>query len=425
MRILVVDEWVPWPTTSGKKIRTYNLLVRMASRHEITYLCYADPHRDAKGIAHLESRGFRVIPVRPPCKPRANWRLALRFAINLPSKTPLVVRNHYTRRFQRALSHLARGTPFELLHCEWTHYGLFLQHMEHLPRFLASHNVESVPWRRLGHVTTSPLRRAAVMLEYKKLEAFERRIVRLFDHVTAVSLDDARILQSAFGAHSVQVIPNGVDSAYYASIPRCANGDRLVFCASMDSWVNQDAVLYFAHHIFPIIREKRPGARLVVLGSDPPPAIQSLASDDLTVTGTVDDVRPWLASATACVVPLRIAGGSRLKILEAFAAGVPVVSTSVGAEGLEVTPGHHLLIADDENTFAAQCVRLLENEALRRQLADAAKSLVSEKYDWEVIAPALESAWQVTVTNYHRQATRQASQDAKPHNPPRVRLTTE
>jgi glycosyltransferase involved in cell wall biosynthesis len=418
MRVLVIDEWVPYPLESGKKIRTFNLLFPLARRHDITYLCYANPQMEAERIAKMEEAGFRVVCVPPVRKFGTLTSLAVGVVSNLPLRTPLAVRKHYSRRFKHTLDALLRAGQFDVAHCEWTHYAVFLRAVHSLPRFLCSHNVECMSWRRFSQVQSNPLRKAGLHLEWMKMKSFERRITSEFDHVAVVSPDDELILRSRFGVDSVEVIPNGVDTEFYATTDGPKESDLLVYCASMDAFVNQDAAIHFVRHILPKIHQRRPQTTFLLVGCNPPPSIQKLASDRVVVTGSVKDVRPLLGKATVSVVPLRVAGGSRLKILEAFAAGLPVVSTPIGAEGLEVKTGRDLLIADDDSAFASECIRLLESTTLRRKFIEAGRKLVKSKYDWGSISPLVEVAWERTIRNYHGDTSCTASKplpNAGPH----------
>jgi len=406
MRVLVVDEWLPYPLESGKKIRTFQLLAPLAQRHETTYLCYADQQREAEKLTRMAEAGFNVICVPPTNRFQTRLGLAAGVVGNLCSPTPLVIRKHFSRRFDKAVSELIQRETFDIIHCEWTHYAVFLRKVCRVPRFLCSHNVECLPWRRFSEVQANPARRAALYLEWRKMKLFERRAISAFDHVSAVSETDARIMQSWFSADSVEVIPNAVDTHFYEGQDGPKEDDLLVYCASMDAWVNQDAANYFVKRILPEIHKYRPQTRVMIVGREPPDAIRRLACDRVIVTGTVKDVRPLLAKATACIVPLRIAGGSRLKILEAFAAGLPVVSTSIGAEGLDVEPDRHLLIADKTTDFASACLQLLTDRPLRERLGKAGKSLAREKYDWSAVYPLVENAWEQTIRNYYNKTRR-------------------
>ncbi len=402
MRVLVVDEWIPLPLNSGKKIRTFQLLSRYARQHELVYLCYADEKAEAAKITQMEEAGFRMVCVPPP--PRkfdTPLKLALGFGLHCWGRLPLVVHKHYSRAFQKAVGDILGRERFDLVHCEWTHYGQFLQDRAEVPRFLSSHNVECVPWQRLYHVERNRVRRAALHLEWLKMRAFERRMISQFDHVAAVSAADAQLMKGQFAARSVEVIPNGVDVDFYGRPEHDGHDDVLAFCGSLDAFVNQDAVTYFCERILPRIWQQRPQVRLLIIGSSPPPRICKLAGDRILLKANAADVRPLLGQAAACVVPLRVAGGSRLKILEAFAAGIPVVSTTLGAEGLEVEAGRHLLIADREEAFAAETLRLLDDRPLRQCLVQAGRALVEEKYAWKAIVPLIDGAWQHTIDNFH------------------------
>lgn len=402
MKVLVLDEWIPYPLISGKRLRSYHLITRAARTHDITYLCFHDTEGEEGARQHLESLGIKVATVerKNPFSPA--YRLYAHAAANLFSPNPLVMRKHLRRDYLRKMHDLLRTDKFDLVHCEWTHYGAYVQGFRDIPTFLSSHNIEAMPWERLYAHERSSLRRLALYLEWKKMRAFEARTCRLFDHVSAVSDDDKTKFMEDYGCKSVTVIPNGTDAEFYRSVKRCTTEKTLVFSASYDAFVNQDAALYWMRSVFPTILQKEPEAKTLFLGKDPPGGLTALAGKKypdgrIQFTGTVPDVRPHLARCNICVVPIRVAGGSRIKILEAMAAGLPVVSTTEGAEGLEVVHGEHVLIARGEEQFAGCVLELLRNDGLARSLTERARRLVEEKYDWGRIAPLLEKAWQETV----------------------------
>jgi len=217
----------------------------------------------------------------------------------------------------------------------------------------------------------------------------ERAAVRSAAHVIAVSPADAAVLRDEFGAPRVSVIETGVDTDYFRPTdPGLREPDHVVFVGSMDWLPNEDAVRWFVEEILARIRTRRPAARLTIVGRDPPAAVRALGNGGrgVTVTGRVPDVRTWLARASAVVVPLRIGSGTRLKIFEAMACGAAVVSTTIGAEGLAVTPGRDILLADAPEQFAAAVVELLEDPARARALGERARRLVEERFDWSGVA---------------------------------------
>jgi glycosyltransferase involved in cell wall biosynthesis len=191
----------------------------------------------------------------------------------------------------------------------------------------------------------------------------------------------------------VHVVPTGVDTAYFAPRTAVVRPRHLVFTGSMDWLPNEDGVQHFVRDVLPLVRRAEPSTTLSIVGRAPTPAVQRLADEyGVQVTGRVDDVRPYMAEAAVYVVPLRIGGGTRLKIFEAMAMGKAIVSTTIGAEGLPVDPGLHLAIADDAPSFARAVIHLLQNQTERARLGDAARHLVLERYDWAAVAGHLETA---------------------------------
>lgn len=390
------------PLDSGKKIRTYNLLSPLAKKHQISYLCYADQRKEKLKIDEMEKIGFKVYSVPPSHKFDSFTKLAAGIFTGFFTKQPLVVRKHYSSRFQKKLIQLIAENNFDLIHCEWTHYGQFINKSIRLPKFLSSHNVEYIPWLRFFQYEKNIIKKCGLYIEWKKMKFFEKKTLSKFDHISVVSDNDLRLIKNWFGNKSIQVIPNGINCFYYSKIDPAPTEKTILFSASMDAFVNQDAARYFSGKILPKVKQKIPNIRFIILGRHPPENIKKLSSENIVVTGTVDDVRPFLKDSLVSVVPLRIAGGSRLKILEAFAAGIPVVSTTIGAEGLDVKNNIHLLVADNADNFAEAVIELICNYETRSKLIKNARQLVEEKYDWGKIYPAIEKAWETTISKFNR-----------------------
>jgi glycosyltransferase involved in cell wall biosynthesis len=238
--------------------------------------------------------------------------------------------------------------------------------------------------------------RALLRQQWRRMQRFEARALARSDLVVAVSDADAATFSRLYpGAarRPVHVVPTGVDTDYFRPSAKAARRGHLVFTGSMDWLPNEDGVLYFAHEIFPRIRAAEPGVTLSIVGRAPTPAVRRLSElPGIEVTGRVEDVRPYIADGNVYVVPLRVGGGTRLKIFEAMAMGRAVVSTTIGAEGLPVTSGRDIAIADDPVEFAGAVVRLIRDEETRRGLEVAARRLVRERYDWSVVAQEFEQA---------------------------------
>jgi glycosyltransferase involved in cell wall biosynthesis len=262
------------------------------------------------------------------------------------------------------------------------------------PTVLFTHNVEASIWRRHAQTARNPISRALLSTQWRRMERFERAALSRFDLVVAVSDADREAFKQLVSLRApIHVVQTGVDTAYFTPRPVRVRPAHLVFTGSMDWLPNEDGMLYFVKDILPRIRHAEPDATLSIVGRAPTPAVVRLAQrDGIEVTGRVDDVRPHVAEAAVYIVPLRIGGGTRLKIFEAMAMAKAVVSTSVGAEGLPVTPDRDLLIADSAEAFAASVVRLMRDVGLRTRIESAARALVVERYDWAAVAHDFETA---------------------------------
>jgi len=230
------------------------------------------------------------------------------------------------------------------------------------------------------------------LVQWQKLRLYERRVANASDLTVAVSGPDAQALARIGIRTRIAVVPNGINAAAYAPLcHRTPDPNALLFIGKMDYRPNVDAALWFAHNVLPLIRREVPDARFWIVGQNPHPRLASLPDDAAVVlTGWVEDVRPYIAAASVYVVPLRIGGGTRLKILEAMAMGKAMVSTTLGCEGFEVVDGQELLIADEPSEFAAAVLQLLRQPATRERLGRAARRFAGSRYDWRMIVPKLE-----------------------------------
>lgn len=257
---------------------------------------------------------------------------------------------------------------------------------------LFQHNVEAVIWQRHADNAPTPLHGAYFRLQANRMAAYERLVCQSVKSVIAVSDADARTMGENYGVTRIGAVPTGVDVPFYTPMRMVEAGADLVFVGSMDWMPNIDGITWFVDEVLPLIRQKFPNCTLAVVGRKPGKEIASLGERDarIRITGTVDDVRPWLWGAKAAIVPLRIGGGTRLKIYEAMAARTAVVSTTIGAEGLDVSPGENILIADTPQAFADSCIRLIGDADERRLLAEAAWEHVAQRHSWESAAVAFE-----------------------------------
>jgi glycosyltransferase involved in cell wall biosynthesis len=391
VRVLVIDEDIPFPLDAGKRIRTWNLLRRLAERHSVHLLCYGRP--SDPGAEAVQKAGIRLCLV-PPAAPLSSWRLYLKLLSNVFSPYPFAVTKHYSRRFQRQLDSLLENEPWDLIQCEWTPYARFTASCEHIPVLVATHNVESQILGRRASCSRNFLARLFFGMQEYKMRSFERRALLRASAVTTVTANDFDTVRH-WGVKDVTVVPNGVDLPSFPPHSGAERDNEVLFLGSLDWYPNIDSLVYFLEQIFPLVRARRPEARLRIVGRRPSDALRRWVEGirGVDFVGEVPDMSSQLDRAAVVIVPLRIGGGSRIKILEALAAGKAVVSTTIAAEGLEVTPGEELLIADSPTEFASHLEGLLSSKDKRRELGRRGHLLVSARYGWDDIASKLENTW--------------------------------
>jgi sugar transferase (PEP-CTERM/EpsH1 system associated) len=395
MRILWLGSGLLLPLDKGGKLRTWHLMRHLARRHEITFVAFRDPEQppaDLEGMRDVCSR-LETIPRTDPAK--GSFAFHLDAARYLVDGNPYAVAKYRSDMYAERVSALIGSTAFDLVVCDFLPPVVNLPQTVPCPTVLFTHNVEAEIWRRHAETAGSPLRRALLALQWRRMLRFEGRALRRFDLILAVSDADRRTLGRLYGATPpIVVVPTGVDTTFFTPPdPASVNPRHLVFTGSMDWLPNEDGMTYFCREILPRIRQAEPDTTLSIVGRSPTPAVGRLGTiSGVEVTGRVDDVRPHIGRGAVYIVPLRVGGGTRLKIYEAMSMGRACVSTTVGAEGLPVTPGSHLLVADDPARFAQAVVRLIRDRGLRADLERRARHLVVERYDWSAAAADLEAA---------------------------------
>jgi glycosyltransferase involved in cell wall biosynthesis len=412
LSVLVLDEWVPYPPDTGKRVRTWNLLRRLAQRHRISLLCYGEPEGGVAGA--VRSAGIQLHTVTPLAGQDA-WRLYPRLAANLFSPYPFSVTKHYTRRFRRHLKDLLREELFDLVHCEWAPYARFLSSVGRISSIVMAHNIESQIWSRRARQSRTLAERAFFFLQARKMESFERHALSRAGRVAAVTPLDAEQL-AAWGVRHISLVENGVDLDQFVPGEEAPQPGHILFCGSLDWYPNLDALDYLLEKIMPPLIQRLPGVKLRIVGKGPPSGLQKRLAGRASVefVGEVPDVRPHLAQTTVVVVPLRIGGGSRIKILEALAMEKAVVSTSIGAEGLAVADGVHLLLADTPTEFASRTIELLTSPQESQRLGENGRRLVVDRYSWDRAAEALESAWLQVSKGCQQSTVNGQEEQAKP-----------
>lgn len=391
LRILWIKTGPLLPLDSGGKLRTYHTLKWLKQRHRVTYMTLVPESAHPDWKWHAANYCDEVIGIPWKERERGSSDFWKELAANaLFSDLPYAVEKYRSEEMRSRI--LCLDDEYDLVVCDFLVSTINLTGVS-IPAILFQHNVESKIWER--HCSeSSAIRKLFMYLQWKRMLRYENEACRRVGGVIAVSAEDARIFRKDMKLGNVLGdVPTGVDTDYFTPREKVLRMPRhIVYCGSMDWMPNEDAVLYFTREIYPIIQKLSPGVRFTVVGRNPSRRILQLAEADrsITVTGTVADVRPYLESALVMVVPLRIGGGTRIKIFEGMAMGTPVVSTAIGAEGLPLLHGRDILIADDPQQFARETADLIGNPARREQIASYAQSLVREKFNWNSAARAFE-----------------------------------
>ncbi|HEV3142700.1 MAG TPA: glycosyltransferase [Gemmataceae bacterium] len=397
MHIAILDEELPYPLTSGKRIRTFNLLQRLAGRHRLTYICHRNADVEESRIAarHFAQLGIETVVVDRSVPPKSGPKFYGRLAANLFSPLPFSVATHSSAELRNAVRTFGGKNDVDLWHCEWTPYAEMMRGLDIGPWLVMAHNVESLIWQRYTETEGNPVKRFYIRRQWQKFEQFERWAYSAARRTIAVSPDDARLIRERFGAWQVDVVDNGVDTNYFRPLHLPREPKTLLFLGSLDWRPNLDGVRMMLENIFPTVQSFEPDAKLLLVGRNPPDWLrqQVLNRPGIELHGSVPDVRPFIARAGVMAVPLRIGGGSRLKILESLASSLPVVSTRVGAEGLELEAEKHLDIVDGIEPMAESLIAAIRNPERIQQQAEAGRRKVLERYDWGMLAERLEQVW--------------------------------
>ena len=395
MRILFLSPRQCWPPLSGAKLREYHFARALGRRAALTYVYFAESGERTLTPADLDFSEKVVGVPKPPAY--GAWNL-VRGALG---RWPLPVLNYTSPAMIAALNRLEAN--YDLIHLDSIHMVRYVKPLARLfgaaPLVIYNwHNIESEAMRRYGEIASSPARRLYAAHTAGKMEKLEEEILRTaFGHIVCSERERDQLGRIAPAAR-IAVIENGVDTSHFAGAgSHLGPRRRIVFVGKMDYYPNVEAAASFARRIWPAVRERMPEAVFTIAGSDPATAVVALGGlPGVEVTGTVPDVRPYYRDALAAVVPLRTGGGTRLKILEAMAAGVPVISTPLGAEGLSVEPGRDILIADADQpeAWAGHLKRLAESPDESAKIAAAAFKLVKGRYDWEIVGQALSKTYE-------------------------------
>lgn len=388
-RILWVKSGPLHPPDTGGKIRTLNMLREINRQRPVTYLSIKPAgvplHPDEEPDGYATERLW----IEKTEAARLSPKFFLELAGNFVTSKPFALTKHFSPECRRRLIELDASGGFDAIVCDFLAPALhFVDHRWRAPVFLFQHNMESQIWARLSTNHRSAMARWYFAGQARRMFHWEQKLSALFKGVITVSPEDSKFARERYGLTNVLGdVPPGVDTHFFAPLPE-QQPDRerptFAFLGSMDWLPNVEGVCWFARDVLPLILREVPAARLRIVGRRPAPEVVKLARENpaIEVTGTVEDVRPCLRDCMAVVVPLLSGGGTRIKILEAMALGVPVVSTTVGAEGLPFVSGEHLMLADDPAALTSACVRLCQDAMAWGEIAACARREVEARYSW-------------------------------------------
>jgi glycosyltransferase involved in cell wall biosynthesis len=385
VRILWVKAGKLLPVDTGGKIRSYNILRHLARSHEVTLLSYYGGKKDSAYEAAIQNELPGTQAIATGALDGNAFGQSVEYLRRVLQPAPFAVSKFSHASVRRTLASRLGVKQYDVAVCDFLSASLNFPDVLSTPVVLFQHNVETALWKRMASTEVSPPKRLVYQIEAGKMARYEQRALRRFHHIIAVSDHDRKEMLAMAPGCDITVVPTGVDTKKYPlAPPATANPPRIVFTGSMDWEPNLDAVGYFCQDIFPRIRSEFPSALFQIVGRNPHPRVKQLASDNVQVTGTVPSVAEYLRDATVVIVPLRIGGGTRLKIFEAMAMGKAMVSTSIGAEGLDVQSGSDLIVADGPTAFAEAILSLIRDGGLREEYERAAAKLAAQ-YDWSNI----------------------------------------
>lgn len=394
MRVLLLTQVLPYPPNSGPKVKTYYVLKYLAAHHDVTLVSFVRDDDRPEYITHLQSLCRRVITV-PIARAKAD---DLRFlGQSLLTGQPWMMLRDERPEMRTALAELARTEQFDVIHADQLNMGQYALPFTEARKVLDLHNALWMLYKRLSETTapTSPMK-YILMRDWRLLKEYEGAMCQRFDAVTAVSDEDRDLLVDA-GADpdSITVIPIAIDTDEQAQIDRQPAGPHIVHIGTMYWPPNIDGINWFLDEVYPLVRQMVPDVRCTLIGARPPASIVARGEADpsLTVTGYVDDPLPLLRASSMMMVPLLAGGGMRVKILNALSQGIPMVSTTVGCEGIRVTDGHDILVADTPPAFAEACARLLTDAALNQRITATGRHTAETLYDYRQACRPLDAIY--------------------------------
>jgi glycosyltransferase involved in cell wall biosynthesis len=388
LRVLFLSQRFLFPQDSGGKIRTGKILEHLNERFSLTVISNFESPKDDPYLRQMDRLCDKFIPV-PWVEPK---RYSLKFYWEIFKKQfsfyPVTMLNDFSPELEEAVLNELNGQKYDLAVCDFLQSTLNFRKVKGIPKILFQHNVEATIFQRHMQRSKNPFSKLFWWLQFRKMFYQEKRQSELFDSVIAVSDADKERMEEWYKLDNVHTIPTGVDTDFYSGNGEAPQKKQIVFVGAMDWLPNDDAMQHFLERTFPLIQQKEPDVRLIIVGRNPSGQLLGMIEDKphIAATGWVEDTRPYISDSAVFIVPIRIGGGTRMKIYEGMAMAKAIVSTSIGAEGLPLKHSEHVFLVDDERGFADDVVNLLRDEQLREQIGKRARQYVYENFRWEKVA---------------------------------------
>ncbi len=388
MNVLFLSQRFLFLQDTGGKIRTGKILEHLNRQFSITVISNVESPQDDQYVPKMKNLCNKFIPV-PWIETK---RYTLKWYLEILRKSfsiyPVTMLNDYSPELEEAVLNELENESYDLAICDFMQSTLNFRKVKNIPILLFQHNVEAAISQRHMQRSWDPLSKIFWWLQFRKMFYHEKKQCSRFDAVIAVSEEDKLKFENWYGLKNVWTIPTGVDTEFYSPNGKIIEENRIVFVGAMDWLPNDDAVQYFLEKIFPLIQQNEPNVKFVIVGRNPSPKLKRISKNipNIEVTGWVEDTRSYIANSAVFVVPIRVGGGTRMKIYEAMAMAKAIVSTSIGAEGLPIRNGEHILFEDKENLFAIKVIQLLRNSNLRIRLGTKAQQYVKQNFGWDKVA---------------------------------------
>ncbi len=394
LNILFVSTRNPYPPDHGHTIRTYNTLKCISKGNNIYLLAFVES-KEKLNIGPLKkfckTVDFFIIP-----EDVKKWRFFLSLFFNVFSPLPFVAHKYYRKEMRKKIEQVLTEYKIDIVHLDMLPLARYFKVVKAYPTVLVDHNVESLRILRWAEIEKNILTKMYMYLQYLKLFKFEKKMCSKFDRCITVSEFDKKALENLCPNGRFTIIPNGVDTEYFKGNNIKIVPNSLIWVGGMRSLYNREAVNYFVDEILSLIQLEIPDVKVTFVGSSPPQKLFEISkiNSSIRYTGFVEDVRPYVEEAAVYIAPIRSGSGTKLKILNALSLSKAVVTTSIGAEGIDVTPNENILIADSPQDFAQKTIELLRNPDIAEKIGKAGRKLIEGKYNWKIICSKMNQVYE-------------------------------